>query len=563
VNPLQLQYSSSSIVGPRDKNEDSIGFIVPESDLMHSKGACFAIADGVSGSSDGLFASKNTIKSLLNDFYSTPTTWTIQESLNKVITSINLWIYNQSQTDKYQSSLATTLSALILRGNSYFIAHVGDTRIYLIRNKKIKKLTCDHVWNESDMRHILSKAIGLDKLISVDFYEGKLKKGDIFVILSDGVWDYLSDEKIESTIINLKKDKNFAQALTGQAIKKKTKDNASAFVVQVDEVGDDSIGNLQSMQRHLPVPKKLVEGDLIDSFKVVEKIHESRKTILYKVKNKKNQTFVLKTLAPSLDKSSDDKKSIINEEWILKRLVSEHFPQIVSEAIDKTYLYFIMTWHSGVTLQQRIENDHHFFINGVINIASNVANAISVLHRLNVIHRDIKPDNILYGYDHKIRILDFGVVKNSQIDDISSMNNPGTPSFMAPELFQGHQADEQTDIYALGVTLYYLLTRKYPYGEIEAFQSPRFGDVIPPSKYRKDIPVWFNNIILKAIEKDKKDRFETIDEMNIALQLKDKNIIRIRNKSLIEKKDSSSIKNMFFITSILLNIFLLYFYLIT
>ena len=560
---LQLQYSSSSIQGPRERNEDSVGFIVPDSDLLNSKGACFAIADGVSGSSDGLFASKNIIKSLSNDFYSTPVSWTIQESLNKVITSINLWIYNQSQTEKYKSSLASTLSTLIIRGCSYFIAHIGDTRVYLIRNKKIKKLTRDHVWNGRDMRHILSKAIGLDKTISIDFYEGKIKKGDVFIIVSDGVWGHLSDLKIETFFQNLKKNKSFAEVLTEEAVKHKTKDNASALVINVKEVGDDSIGNLQSLQNHLPVPKKLNKGDLIDSFKVVEKIHDSRKTILYKVQNKKKQLFVLKTLAPTLNKSVDDKKSLINEEWILKRLISEHFPQIFSGHINKTYLYYLMTWHQGVSLDQRIKNDHHFSINGVVNIADKVANAISILHRLNIIHRDIKPENIFYGDDHKIRILDFGVAKNSQIDDIPSMANPGTPSFMAPELFDNNEADEQADIYALGVTLYYLLTRKYPYGEIEAFQSPKFGNVIPPSKYRRDIPIWFNNFILKAVEKNKSDRFETIEEMIIVLELRDKNTIQIRNKPLLEKTESSSIKNLFFVISILLNIFLLYFYLIT
>jgi len=369
--------------------------------------------------------------------------------------------------------------------------------------------------------------------------------------------------KIQTFFQNLKKNKSFAEVLTEEAVKHKTKDNASALVINVKEVGDDSIGNLQSLQNHLPVPKKLNKGDLIDSFKVVEKIHDSRKTILYKVQNKKKQLFVLKTLAPTLNKSVDDKKSLINEEWILKRLISEHFPQIFSGHINKTYLYYLMTWHQGVSLDQRIKNDHHFSINGVVNIADKVANAISILHRLNIIHRDIKPENIFYGDDHKIRILDFGVAKNSQIDDIPSMANPGTPSFMAPELFDNNEADEQADIYALGVTLYYLLTRKYPYGEIEAFQSPKFGNVIPPSKYRRDIPIWFNNFILKAVEKNKSDRFETIEEMIIVLELRDKNTIQIRNKPLLEKTESSSIKNLFFVISILLNIFLLYFYLIT
>jgi serine/threonine protein kinase len=96
--------------------------------------------------------------------------------------------------------------------------------------------------------------------------------------------------------------------------------------------------------------------------------------------------------------------------------------------------------------------------------------------------------------------------------------NPGTPSFMAPELFEHKPATVRSEIYAAGVTLYHLLTRKYPYGEIEPFQSPRFGEPVAPTRYRPDIPGWLENILLRACARDSAQRFETAEEFLLALE---------------------------------------------
>lgn len=141
-----------------------------------------------------------------------------------------------------------------------------------------------------------------------------------------------------------------------------------------------------------------------------------------------------------------------------------------------------------------------------------------MLHRLNIVHRDIKPANIHIGSDQRLRILDLGVALNTTVSMPETMENPGTPSFMAPELFIDKGADIATDVYAAGVTLYYLLTRKYPYGEIEPFQMPRFGEPVRPTRYRPEIPSWLENVVLKAVARDVDKRFETADEMLHALE---------------------------------------------
>jgi serine/threonine protein kinase len=290
-------------------------------------------------------------------------------------------------------------------------------------------------------------------------------------------------------------------------------------VVRIDQVGQDHLTDMLADALSLPVPRKLAIGDQLDGFTITQVIHDSRVSLLYQVKNAAGQLFVLKTLQPA---RADDKTSceaLLNEEWLAKRVVSQCVPQILPLTREqRSALYYVMTWHEGATLQQRLEAGHHFTMNGVANIGQDLLRGLSMLHRLNIVHRDIKPANIHIGSDKRLRILDLGVALSSTLPMPEQMENPGTPSFMSPELFDGKVADRQADIYAAGVTLYHLLTRKYPYGEIEPFQSPRFGEPIRPSRYRPEIPAWLENIILKAIARKPADRFETAEEMLLALE---------------------------------------------
>jgi protein phosphatase len=235
------------------------------------------------------------------------------------------------------------------------------------------------------------------------------------------------------------------------------------------------------------------------------------------------QLFVLKTLQPLLATDIESCHGLLNEEWLARRVVSQYVPQVFPVSVEKrSKLYYIMSWHEGATLQQRLDNGHHFTVAGAAKIGLDMLRGIGALHRLNIVHRDIKPANVHQASDQRLRILDLGVALSSGvsaiIDASESVQNPGTPSFMAPELFDGKLASPQSDIYAAGVTLYHLLTRKYPYGEIEPFQRPKFGQPVPPTRYRPDIPYWLENIILKAVAHDATLRFETAEEMLLALE---------------------------------------------
>ena len=517
---LKFEIGQSSLTGPRERNEDYVGIVTPVSEQLSVKGALIAVADGVSGNAGGGEAAEMTVRTVSADYYATPDTWQPHTALDKVLTAANRWVLSQANANRDMAGMATTLSLLILRGQRYYSAHVGDTRIYLLRDGILKQITTDHVWDRPDMRHVLKRAIGLDAHLTADFGEGNLQIGDVFALLSDGVWDSLGEQLIHTGLLKFDTPKLVAEHLTIAALKKGSLDNSTAVVVKVTDIGRESLSDLIAGGKHLSVPPKLAIGEVIDGFEVVEILHESRASLLYKVKNSDtNQLFVLKTLQPLLANDIDSCNALLNEEWLAKRVVSQYVPQVLTLSTEKrSKLYYVMSWHEGATLQQRLDSGHHFTAVGVGKVGIELMRGLSVLHRLSIIHRDIKPANVHQASDQRLRILDLGVAYSMNVGKIESMQNPGTPSFMAPELYEGAEASVQSDIYAAGVTLYHLLTRKYPYGEIEPFQHPKFGEPTPLTRYRPDIPAWLDNIITKAVARDAKNRFETAEEMLLALE---------------------------------------------
>lgn len=561
--PLQFEIGQSSLVGPRERNEDAIGVVTPNSSSQLAiKGALVAVADGVSGNAGGGEASTMTVRSVSADYYATPDTWEPHTALDKVLTAANRWVLAQASANRDMAGMATTLSLLILRGRHYYTAHVGDTRIYLLRKGELMQLTTDHVWDRPDMRHVLKRAVGLDQHLTADYADGYLMEGDLFALMSDGVWEPLGEKALHEGLQKFNSPQMIAEHLTSVAIKNGGGDNTTAVIVKVTALGEDTLVDTIAANHNLPVPERLKAGDVLDGFEVVEVLHDSRISLLYKVRNTQTkQLFVLKTLQPLLTADTDSCNALLNEEWLAKRVVSQYVPQVLPlETGSRSKLYYVMTWHEGATLQKRIDSKHHFTIAGVAKIGTELMRGLGALHRLNIIHRDIKPDNVHQGSDNRIRILDLGVALSTNKQE--AMENPGTPSFMAPELFNGETATPQTDIYAAGVTLYHLLTGKYPYGEIEPFQHPKFTAPVSPTRYRPDIPVWLENIILKAVAREKVDRFETAEEMLKALEIGELKPLVAQRTPLIARANLMKWQWLA-IFSFIMNILLLYLLLIS
>lgn len=564
--PLKLAIGETTATGPRERNEDYCGVVTPANEQLVTKGVLLVVADGVSGHAGGKEASEMSVRSLLSDYYATPETWGVTAALDKVLGAVNRWVLAQAAKQREMAGMATTLSALILRGRRYTIGHIGDSRIYRLRDHELTQLTTDHVWDRPDMRHVLKRAIGLDDQLSVDYIEGELQVGDVFALMTDGVWERVEQKRIHAILDLYQSPQLAADDLVKSALANDGQDNATVLVVKVEELGEENLADLLAGSKNLGLPPRLKAGEQLDDFEVLELLHESRASLIYKVKHLgTQQTCVLKTLQPLLAQDTESCNALLNEEWLSKRVVAHFFPQVIPLSIEKrSCLYYVMSWHAGATLQKQLDNGQHFTAADVGGIAIRLIKGLAVLHRLNIVHRDIKPANVHMGDDGRLRILDLGVSLNKgMMGEESGATNPGTPSYMAPELFNGEPASVQSDLYAAGVTLYHLLTRKYPYGEIEPFQHPRFGNPVAPTRYRPETPQWLENIVLKAIAVDPKARFETAEEFLVSLERGEHDPIIRPSRVPLAQRNPLALWQAIAIFSLILNILFIYFMLVS
>lgn len=516
--PLQVAVGHSSLTGPRERNEDFCGVVTPAGGDLENKGVLAAVADGIGGHRGGREAAEYTVRGLLSDYYATPDTWAVPRALDKVLTALNRWVISQAARDAELSGMATTLTALVLRGNCYVCAHAGDSRLYLLRGGKLSCLTVDHLWDHPELKNVLARAVGLDAHLLLDFGDGELVAGDRFLLASDGVWGALPDPRLADVLLAQPDPQHAAAALTSLALAQGGQDNATAVVVDVLALPPANQRDSLAQGTRLPFPRRFKVGQEIDGLAIEEVLHDARETMLYRVRNlRSGQRMVLKTLRHALAGDAEAATALLLEEWRARRVTSPFFPQIVP-AEQRSCLYFLMSWHEGASLQKMLDAGQHFTVADAVQYGIRLMKGLAALHRLDIAHRDIKPDNLHLGVDGRLRILDLGVALSPGEASPQGRGNPGTPSYMAPDLFAGVPADTTHDLYAAGVTLYHLLTRKYPYGEIEPFQHPKFADPFPATRWRPEIPEWLDNLLQKAVARDPKQRFETAEEFLLALE---------------------------------------------
>ncbi|HEU0199542.1 MAG TPA: protein phosphatase 2C domain-containing protein [Burkholderiaceae bacterium] len=524
---LALDAGFFSSIGSREENEDFGGFVQPPPRDLEVKGWIGAIADGVTGSGErrGREAAERTVRGLFNDYYATPDTWDVHASLDKVISALNRWLHDESR--RAGAAGSTTLTTLVLRGAYYYFAHVGDSRLYRLRDGRLEQLTTDHVWDRPEMSHVLTRAVGLDTRVIVDQGSGALQAHDVFLLASDGVHRGLKRYDIEYELKRLLAEgpdrptaEVIATTLCEQAVRS-ADDNASAVVVHVRALAALAVSDALRLHRDLRVPRPLVVGQSIDGLVVDAVLTNSRQSVVYRVHEAvTGAARVMKTLHFDADDDVLARTALAHEEWLARRVTAKFFAQVVEPPQPASALYFLLEWHDGKTLAQRLAGGERVTVPEVIRIGQQVLRAAGALHRRGIVHRDIKPENLHEGQDGVLRLLDLGVALSGlDLPLLRDAVRAGTPSYLAPELFgDDAAASPQTDLYAVGVTLYYLLARHYPYGEIEPFQRPSFGTAAPVTRWRPDVPRWLEVWLAKGVAVDPKQRFETAEEMLLALE---------------------------------------------
>ncbi|UVE47473.1 bifunctional protein-serine/threonine kinase/phosphatase [Pseudomonas chlororaphis] len=552
---LRLSHAQASAIGPRAENQDALRLVTPAPTLAASKGLLFAIADGVSQCADGGLAARSTLQALALDYYATPETWAVAQALERLLLAQNRWL----QANGGGQPLLTTVSALVLRGRRFTLAHVGDCRVYRWHADQLQRISDDHVWDQPGMQHVLKRALGLDQHLVVDFLDGELRENESFLMLSDGVWATLGDTAIAAILRDQPDLDSAVQTLVSAAHLAGSQDNASALLVRVEALGESSIGDALIHLQQWPLPPPLKPGQHFEGWQVAEVVGQSQQSLLYRVLDAQQQPWLLKTLPGHLHDDHQAGQSLLSEEWFLRRVAGRHFPE-VHAATARQHLYYVMREYPGQTLADYLQQHGPLPLAQWQDLAERLLRAVGLLHRRQILHRDIKPDNLLLGDDGELRLLDFGLAYCPGLSEDQAHLLPGTPSYIAPEAFSGVAPTPRQDLYAVGVTLYHLLTGHFPYGEIEAFQRPRFTTPVSASRYRPDLPDWLEQSLERAIQADPAQRYETAEEWLLVLEQGERRSLSVRPRPLLEREPLKVWRTLALVL-LLLNLLLLYLFL--
>ena len=533
---FNIDIGFATLAGRKDRNEDFCAAMLPDPG-QEGMGSIVAIADGVSAGGMGREAAQTTVTSLVRDYYATPETWDTTVALDRIIGAQNAWLAGINRRRQPIMGL-TTLTALVLRGQSYTLAHVGDSRAYLLRAGKTLQLTHDHVVNHPDFKHQLLRSVGAEDHVVVDYMQGDLHIGDVFVLVTDGVHGVLRDSRLKALaeLQDTQSAQLASRSLVDAALDAGSDDNVTAIVVRVLGLLDANLQDVNRLAQSLQIPPRLKVGEMIDGLCVTATVADNGINLLYQVRDPHTQVlYALKTLHPARAHDEQERAMLAHEAWLAARMQTgrsaEHLVHIherLPAGQERSAFYLLYDWHAGETLQQLLARGHRFSVQQAVAVATQIAKALGRLHRQCVIHRDIKPANLHQGEDGVLRLLDLGVALSGREPEAMRRLHAGTPSFINPEQW-GYSAtaadapeelpDAQSDLFALGVTLYQLLTTRLPYGDVLPYQAGRYyRDPIAPSRHNPEVPIWLDHIVLKAVARDKRKRFETAEELLLALE---------------------------------------------
>jgi serine/threonine protein phosphatase PrpC len=518
---LNVQVGVATDVGARASNEDFAACLLPgpgRSDLVA------AIADGVGGAKGGRVAAETTVRLFLDAQDQLNPLRGIKANAVTALASINRWLHAQGHTDAALLGTACTFTALIVRGRQLSVLHVGDTRLYRLRAGQLARLTTDHVPPRSALRNVLTRAVGAEPDIRIDYATEAVRTHDRYLLCSDGVHGGVSDRAIRDELDRRDAPAETARKLVEAALQARIGDNATALIVDVIAVPDADRLGLEAEVDALPIIAAPKPGATIDGYLLEQMLSDSRYARVFRASAQSDgRPVIMKFPKPVTGADAILRSAFLREFWIAARLRSPWIAEVIeTPAQSRSALYTVMPFYAGETLEQRLTRRPRVSRIEGLAIATKLAKGVAALHRAGVIHRDIKPDNVILQPEGDLKLIDLGVARLPGLDDFPAgpaSNTPGTPSYMAPELIDGQAGNEKSDLFALGVTLFRMFTGAYPYGEVEAFSRPRFNrPAASLESLRPDLPSWLGQVLLRLVAIRPEDRFDDALECLFALE---------------------------------------------
>ena len=526
---LEVTFGGFSSAGNKSENQDAFAAWQPSSNSARYKGIACCIADGVSCSDNAQQASTTSVTHFLNDYYSTPDSWDVKTAAGKVLSSLNAWLYHHGQqASARHNSLVTTLSSVVLKSSTLHVFHVGDSRVYRLRNGSLECLTRDHTHQHGNGQDYLSRAMGMDTHLEVDYLSQPLENSDVLLMTTDGVHGFLTDKRMRDILIKQLSPQSTqthfercAETLVNQALDNGSNDNLTAMIIRVEALPEKNIEETHRVLTERVIPPVLNVGDCIDHYEVEQVLYAGTRSHLYRVLNRRDhRRYVLK--APSLNFEEDlvYLEGFVREQWVGARVDHANVMKILPPEPHARFMYHICELIEGESLRQWMNDHPQPELSSVRNIVEQIVMALRAFQRMGMVHRDLKPENVMVTTQGQVKLIDFGTV---QVKGLAEVTSPveedcpvGSVNYIAPEYVMYGVATTQSDLFSLGVMVYEMLSGEQPFqmshihrrgaGSVSEWKYQPLRDV------RSDIPLWLDLAIEKSCHPDIHARHTALSE---------------------------------------------------
>jgi serine/threonine protein phosphatase PrpC len=504
-----------SATGPRPDNEDFAGAVFG-ADLPEPRGdVVAAIADGIGSAKGGRVAAETAVRGFLDGMCELPETTEVRRSAARVLDALNAWMHSQGQRDPKLAGMGCTFTALVLRGRIAHVVHIGDTRAYRLSGNRLTCLTSDHVREDARGRSsTLYRALGVEAEVRLEYAAQPMALHDRFLLCSDGLYGSLTEETLDDMLRDRSAPADTARALVAAALGSGSTDNCTALVLDVIELPTAESAHIGAAITPLPIIPVPLGGETIDGFVLKAVLSDGRYSRLFAALDEiEGGEVALKFPKPKVADVAEHRAAFVREAWVGARMNNPGLGRIIELPYGRqTCLYTVMPLYPGELLETRLARPPSLGLEEGRNIAIRLARAVAALHRHGVIHRDIKPDNVILEADGALKLIDLGVVRVPGLEDAAPEEIPGTRAYVAPEMLAGEPGNEATDIYALGVTLFRAFTGAFPYGNSDATSLPSRDRPLELMALRQDLPAWLQAALARAIATDPAERFRDMSE---------------------------------------------------
>src|SRR5438045_7313002 len=546
---LKISVGQYSDKGRKETNQDFHGVLIPNEPLLSLKGIAIVLADGISGSNVSRIAAESAVKGFLTDYYCTSESWSVRTSAQRVLEATNSWLHSQTRRSQYSydkdRGYVCTLSAMVIKSTTAHLFHVGDSRIYRVSGNSLEQLTNDHRVIISSEQSYLGRALGVNPQIEIDYLMLKIEKGDTFVLVTDGIYEHVGDRVIARAINDGAADLDqAAKSIVDMAFDLGSKDNLTVQIVRVDEVPDGAASEVFAQPRELPLPPLLEARAVFDGYRIVRELHGSSRSHIYLAVDIETDAVVTIKI-PSIDLRDDPAylKRFMMEEWVARRIDSPHVLKPCLLQRKRNFLYVTTEYIDGQTLTQWMIDNPKPSLETVRGIVEQIARGLRAFHRKEMLHQDIRPDNIMIDKTGTAKIIDFGSTKITGVAQTVPSDRRdevlGTVQYTAPEYFQGESGSPRSDMFSLGVITYQMLTGKLPYGSQVAkartrsqFSKLRYNSA---TDYNAEIPAWVDGAMRRAVHPDPYKRYETLSEYTFDLRHPNPKYLNASATPLIER----------------------------